>query len=138
MSMETNGQRDVACFMCRNAISRPDIYVERSGGGFHHQFSCKVALPMPNCDVDRPDEEIVASCSGGKPCLGFQIGGYYSHMWFEADGACLAWSICSDGDFPTDKPEFVFHICDFKQIERFVDFWGKELRRRGLVPEVAR
>jgi len=39
--------------------------------------------------------------------MGFQIGGYYSHMWFEGDDpddpdGCLEWKICSNGEFPTD------------------------------------
>lgn len=130
---DTNGARDVVCFSCRNSVKVDDVHVARTGGGFHHQHRCSKGLPMPDQQPDIEDAEIVRQCPGGDPQLGFQIGGYYSHMWFEGDGSCLEWRICSDGEFPTDKPEISFHICDFEQIERFVEFWGKELRRRGLI-----
>lgn len=90
---------------------------------------------MPDSQPNVDDAQIVANCPGGEPQLGFQIGGYYSHMWFEQDGSCLNWHIASDGEFPTDEPGINFHICNFKQIERFVDFWGTELRKRGLIGE---
>jgi hypothetical protein len=128
----TNGARDVSCFECRNSIHR-DGGVPREGGGFHHQFSCRKGLPMPSSQKGVSDGEIVAQCPGGEPQVGFQIGGYYSHMWFEPSGTCLNWLICSDGEFPTEQPEMQFHICDFRQLERFVEFWGKELRRRGVI-----
>lgn len=84
-------------------------------------------------EKDVSNAEIVAKCQGGEPRLGFQIGGYYSHMWFEEDGSCLLWKICSDGEFPTNEPQIVLHVCDFRQIERFVEFWGRRLRETGLI-----
>ena len=87
-----------------------------------------------------PAGELVVECPGGEPQEGFQIGGYYSHMWFERQdqleaNGCLEWMICSDGEFPSDTPETQFHLCDFRQLEQFVAFWGKELRRRGWVSD---
>ena len=72
---------------------------------------------------------------------GFQIGGYYTDMDFEIDNyctdmdPCLRWLIFSDGEFPRDAAEIEFHICDFRQIERWVKYWGKELRKRGWITE---
>lgn len=66
---------------------------------------------------------------------GFQIGGYYTHMWFEQDGDCLTWHIEGDGMFPTPGRTIEFHICDFRQIEKFVKLWGRELRKRGWIAE---
>ena len=91
--------------------------------------------------------EQVLACPKGEPRIGFQIGGCYTHMWFEycgtppADGgvpnACLEWHIASDGKFPTqdNSSGIQFHICDFEQIEAFVAFWRAELRRRGWVTD---
>lgn len=129
---ETNGPRDVACFACR-ASGGSDNHVARDGGGFHHQYICSKNLPMPSSSADMSDADLVSACPGGEPREGFQIGGYYSHMWFEPEGSCLNWNICSDGEFPTDQPTIQFHICDFTQLERFVAFWGKELRKRNLI-----
>ena len=67
---------------------------------------------------------------------GFQIGGYWNKMHFEDDGGgCLKWHIHGDGQFPSDNESdwIEFHICDFTQIEEFVKFWGKELRKKGLI-----
>jgi hypothetical protein len=72
---------------------------------------------------------------------GFQIGGYYTHMHFEGNKAepngCLEWVIHSDGEFPQSLPEnwIRFHICDFRQIERWVSEWGTELRKHGLITD---
>lgn len=77
----------------------------------------------------------IKHCPQYNPNNGFQIGGYYSHMHFEQDGGCLKWIIHSNGEFPQNDPEqFIqFHICDFRQIEEWVKFWGKELRKRGWI-----
>jgi hypothetical protein len=134
----TNGARDVPCFACRNS-RRSDKHVPREGGGFHHQYWCVKGFAMPDSDPLQSDADQVVKCAGGDPREGFQIGGYYSHMWFERKSeepnACLDWMIASNGEFPTadDSAGIKFHICDFRQIERFVAFWGKELRRRGWV-----
>lgn len=132
-----NGARDVPCFYCRNSVHIEGGTAPRANGGFHHQYRCKMGLRMPDRRKAVDDIDIVRQCPSGAPQLGFQIGGYYSHMWFEGDepDGCLEWKICSDGEFPSEKAEIEFHICDFKQIESFVAFWGKELRRRGVVTD---
>lgn len=139
----TNGARDVVCFHCRHAIQRSSVTVPREGGGFHHQYSCSKGLPMPSSSPDISDADIVSACPGGAPTEGFQIGGYYSHMWFESENNspddCLTWVIGSDGEFPTIEKEkrIELHVCDFRQIERFVAFWGRELRKRGVITDSA-
>lgn len=155
--LKTNGARDVVCFYCRNCRHVEGAYAVRAGGGFHHQSACVKGLHQPDSVRGVPDIEIVLQCPGGEPRFGFQIGGYYSHAWFE-DGqkvpcdppcgsatcherdcqrtsSCMELVIASDGEFPTDDPADMmqFHLCDFHQLERFVEFWGKELRRRGWV-----
>jgi hypothetical protein len=119
------------CFYCRNCgESTPS----KSTGW---DYKCKLGMsvsPLTDKGV-----EGVLECPKGKPRVGFQIGGYYTHMWFEGeteeDNCCLEWMIQSDGEFPRDYPDIQFHICDFSQIERFVEFWGKELRRRGVIKD---
>ena len=70
---------------------------------------------------------------------GFQIGGYHSNTHFVCNGSepgcCLELFLHSDGEFPTDKEEEMIqlHICDFKQIERWVKFWGEVLRQKGVI-----
>jgi hypothetical protein len=96
--------------------------------------------------MDGEVEQVVA-CPEGEPQIGFQIGGCYTHMYFERAANnvtenCLDWHILSDGEFPVHgnnrpgKQPIQFHICDFTQLEAFVEFWGKELRRRGWVEPV--
>ena len=91
------------------------------------------------CKLEIPNEGLhdLQSCPKWKPCNGFQIGGYYSHMHFECTEPddCLEWVIHSDGAFPTDDPSRMIslHICDFRQIEEWVAFWGAHLRDRGLI-----
>lgn len=130
-----NGARMVACFYCNNSEYLHQ-HVEKDGK-FYPQYKCRKNLSMPDHQYPRSDVEIVLECPGGDPRYGFQIGGYYTHMWFERDepNSCLEWMIASDGEFPSQngEPEISFHICNFKQIERFVEFWGKELRRRGWI-----
>jgi len=84
------------------------------------------------------DEKI--ECSE-HPSSGFQIGGYYTNMHFVTSditpNCCLEWVLHSDGEFPTDdeKEMITFHICDFRQIERWVKFWGNVLRKKGVIED---
>jgi len=72
---------------------------------------------------------------------GFQIGGYYSPVHFEyddsAEGECLEMVLHSDGQFPTEEEQAMIrlHICDFEQLENFVEVWGKKLRMVGAIPQ---
>jgi hypothetical protein len=110
------------------------VLVPREGGGFHHQYSCNENVhPIPKAKEP---------CSKKDPRIGFQIGGYHSHMWFERHdysevNDCVNWMIASDGDLPTKdgSAEIQFHLSDFRQLEEFVKFWGKELRQRGWVSD---
>ncbi len=77
--------------------------------------------------------EDVIKCKQSSPQVGFQIGGYYSHMTIKKDGDCLEWYIKSDGEFPNDKTGISFHICDFEQIENFVKFWRKQIDNNRLI-----
>jgi len=81
----------------------------------------------------------ISKCEKYSPCNGFQIGGYYTHMHFEQEehADCLEWVIHSDGEFPTEDEEQMiqFHICDFEQIEKWVEFWGKRLRENGMIKD---
>jgi len=111
-----------------------------NGSGVDFEIKCKLGLSLEK-------DKSVIDCKCGNPSRGFQIGGYFTHMWFSVDGTlpedggqdnpCLNWHIASDGEFPTEnkEPGITFHICDFMQIELFVKFWGKELRRRGWITE---
>ena len=118
-----------ACFNCRHCCNSR---FSRTGTGWDHDC----ALGIDNAELNN-----MMTCPSVDPRVGFQLGGYYSHMWFENEygdrNGCLNWHIESDGEFPTneDAPDRVinFHVCDFRQIEAFVEFWGKELRRRGWV-----
>lgn len=116
------------CFKCRNSCN-PKV---EQGAGW--SYDCK--LGIDNIKINSMKD--VVKCEHGAPRLGFQVGGYYSHMWFdvEPEEGCLEWVICSDGDFPEDNPDaFIrFHICDFEQIETFIKFWRSELERQGLLP----
>ncbi len=130
-----------ACFRCRHGGRQLG---EHRSHGSTSIFNC--ALGIDNSMMNGGIEQVLA-CPKGDPRVGFQIGGYYTHMWFEYDGtppaeggnpnSCLEWMIASDGEFTTedDKPGIEFHICDFTQIERWVAFWGEELRRRGWITE---
>lgn len=122
-----------ACFYCQHSTNRrPDVIGWKYDCQFH----------LENTEMNGGVEDVIA-CSHGVPRVGFQIGGYYSHMWFEPEihhntpepGQCLRWIIASDGQFPTDDPDNMieFHICDFEQLERFVRFWREELERKGLL-----
>lgn len=119
-----------ACFYCRHHTNGR---IEESGWS----YDCK--LGIDNRDKNGYVEDVIA-CEKGAPQIGFQIGGYYTHMWFESNDndtdPCLEWIICSDGQFPVDddKDGIGFHVCGFYQLEHFVEFWGKELRRKGIIP----
>lgn len=115
-----------ACFNCKHSIN-PRVDVPGWA------YDCKFGIDNSKMNGD---VEQVIECQKGDPMFGFQIGGYYSHMWFyrRENSDCLEWVICSDGEFPTEKDSNEgkeFHICDFQQIEDFVKFWKKELERRG-------
>jgi len=124
-----------ACFYCRNSKNgRPDE--------IGWKYDC--ALDIDNSEMNDGIEQVV-ECPKGKPRQGFQLGGYYTHMWFEAEcqnvppepGQCLSWTIMGDGEFPIadgeDTEPITFHICDFEQIEEFVEFWRGELEKQGLL-----
>jgi hypothetical protein len=121
------------CFFCRKH-AKGFIVKE---GGWHHR--CGEGLE----NIGLKDIE---KCPKYAPNVGFQIGGYYSHMYFDPEGPgyerdsysgnpCMTWTMESDGMFPTDDPARMlkFHICDFEQIEEFVEFWGKYLRAKGII-----
>lgn len=124
-----------ACFDCRQCgDSTPDTI------GWIH--ACR--LGIDNATFNNR-ETIAADCPRFDPRDGFQMGGTYTHMWFESSKAdaepngCLEWVIQGDLDFPIpdNGPEgrlpIKIHICDFRQIEAWVAFWGQELRSRGWV-----
>lgn len=112
------------CFYCLNHGEG----VAADNKGWYHP--CKLG-------VENDGMQDITKCEKYMPNNGFQIGGYYSHMHFEQDEHedCLTWVIHSDGEFPTDDEDAMtrFHICDFEQIERWVKFWGKELRKNGMI-----
>lgn len=123
----------LSCFDCRKHITLP--FSEKEGW----RYQCKEGRDTKGANP--------MTCPGGDVQRGFQIGGYYTHMWFETDGSlvsegatndpCLTWMIASDGEFPTEDGEvgIRFHLCDFTQLEAWVAFWGKELRKRGWITE---
>lgn len=114
---------------CFNCLNHSDGKLAENKGWYH---PCKLGITnegLQDC----------TTCPSYGMNSGFQIGGYYTHMHFEANGSepngCLEWIIHGDGEFPKSDPsEFIkFHICDFRQIEEWVKEWGIELRKRGLV-----
>lgn len=113
------------CFYCLHHDELNSIIAENNGW-YHH---CKL-------NIQNEDLQDIKSCEGYKPNNGFQIGGYYTHMHFEPDGDCLEWIIHSDGDFPRNDPSdwIRFHICDFEQIVKWVDFWKNELKKSKRQP----
>lgn len=124
-----------ACFYCRNSGESEPAHPD--GVGWIH--SCKFGID--NTGFDEIDT-IAEQCGKYSPRFGFQMGGYYTHMWFEPEscepeddcmGICLEWCIQGDLEFPTEEKTIKIHICDFTQIERWVEFWGEELRKRRLV-----
>ena len=132
-----------ACFYCRNAISGrvlndgnfQEVLKNPSVGGWG--YDCRLGLENESLNGG---PRVAASCSGFDPRIGFQIEGYYTHMWFEKKPhGCLTWIIQGDGEFPVsddDAEELLeFSICDFTEIENFVRFWGKELRKRGWIAD---
>lgn len=120
------------CFYCRK--SKRDTGF--SGPG--HRYKCKEGRPNKHIGENDCDK-----CDGYDPQIGFQTGGYYTHMWFENGGeennTCMDWVIYGNLEFPAGHDNGVeptiIHICDFKQIEEWVKFWGKELRKRGWVDD---
>lgn len=123
------------CFHCRNHC---DDRPHPSGIGW--AYSCRHGLDTEQVP-DSPDG--VLACSKGDVQYGFQIGGYYRHMYFEGEppvflgggcrlGGCLDLHIQGDAEFPQGK-DIELELCEFQQLEEWVKFWGKELRRRGWV-----
>lgn len=141
----------LGCFYCRRYTNKTawkstliGNIVEFNPIPGPRQF-CQLGLDTSKID----SLEDVVACPKGEPQLGFRIGGYYRHMWFEGDipqvfengsriGGCLEWFIGGviggETDFSGTGNVMEFHLCDWKQIERWVKFWGRELRRRGWVP----
>ncbi len=127
-----------ACFYCRHSVNKSNSATHAT------YFDCEFGID--NSEMNGGVEQVIA-CPQGDPRRGFQMGGYYTHMWFEVDGMppetagnpnpCLTWHIQGTGDFTTQdgEPHTEFHICDFTQIEDFVRFWGKELRKRGWITD---
>lgn len=98
------------------------------------ETTCKLKLNNENL-------KRIRDCQYYEANKGFQIGGYWTHMHFELSGensSCLEWFIHGDGEFPSNEECIQFHICEFRQIERWVKFWGKELRRRGWIRKTSR
>jgi len=118
------------CFNCLHHDNDNGGIAENKG--WYHP--CKL-------NVDNDGLQDVKSCEKYAPNKGFQIGGYYTHMHFEhIEGQidkCLNWVIHSEGEFPTsdEKEQIVFHICNFKQIEEWVKFWGEHLRKEGIIKD---
>lgn len=118
-----------ACFHCTKAhngrIEEP-----------RWSYDCSVHLDNSgmNSTEDNPDWKQVLNCPEGDLRYGFQIGGYQSHMRIEKEGDCYLWEIYSDGEFPTDEPKFIFHLCDLDQLQSFIDVW-KEAERLGKLKE---
>ena len=115
-----------ACFHCRHSIEKTDLTLHG------RLYTCQKGHQL--LKSESPYD--VANCPDGAPQFGFQIGGYWSHMWFEKSSphnTCLEWIICNNGDHPTSEPSTQIHICDFKQLENFVAFWGKYLREKGCI-----
>ena len=114
-----------SCFYCENHFN---AHIEKPGWS----HDCKEGID--NSNLNNGIEDVV-NCPKGKPQFGFQIGGYYTHMVFQKNSECLTWIIKSDGCFPTDdeNEQIKFHVCNFKQIERFVEFWGNYLRKKHII-----
>jgi hypothetical protein len=123
--------KGAGCFYCK---WHKDGKIEEPGW----TYGC--AKGLDNTDIK--DRDDVLKCPQGRPCFGFQIGGYYTHMELvdndagippaERNNSCLEWRIWSDGEFPRgepfkDEPSMEFHLCDFDQLKDFVDFWSKVL-----------
>lgn len=124
------------CFYCRH-------HQENPSWSFGSQVPRYVCATGENPAQVGNEPEDVRTCAKGEPQVGFQIGGYYRHMWFEGEppvklrggarvGGCLEWWIDGDAEYP-GKGHMQFHLCDWHRIESWVEFWGKELRRRGWV-----
>lgn len=114
------------CFYCLHHLEGE---MAENKGWYH---PCKFGLK-------NEDLQEIEKCEKYEPNNGFQIGGYYSHIHFEYNketpNECMQMIIHSDGEFPTDEKDeqIKFHICDFRQIERFVKIWGDYFRKIGIV-----
>lgn len=93
------------------------------------------------CKLGIQNEELqdVKTCPKYSPNMGFQIGGYYSHIHFDVTepNGCMEMVIHSDGTFPTEDPnaQIKLHLCDFTQLEQFVKEWGEYFREKGIITE---
>lgn len=123
-----------ACFRCRHQTNHRIDFIEDANG--HkvpngHAYDCALGIDNTNLNGGL---EVAMTCPSCEPMKGFQMGGYYTHMWFEDDEGCLTWVIQGDGDFPTElgdeEKQMRIHICDFGQVEEFVEFWVKEFEKR--------
>lgn len=89
--------------------------------------------------LDNSTLKDVNECDDYYPSQGFQIGGYYSKIHFEFEkgenNTCCEMVIHSNGEFPTENTESMIklHLCDFEQLEEFIDVWGKFLRKKGVI-----
>ena len=113
-----------ACYHCRN--SENGRIIEPGWA-----YDCKLNLDTSNMSGGSPSK--VIECPGGDVKYGFQVGGYWTNMWFEKESTCnqcLRWitNIKDEDELPIS-----LHICDFEQLEEFVEFWRKELERRGWI-----
>lgn len=121
-----------ACFYCNNCCNQT---IDDIGW----KYDCN--LGIENTEF-KNKSTIQNQCSKFDSREGFQIGGYYTHMHFvnhspDEPNSCLEWMIQGDLNFPKSDPtEFTsIHLCDFRQIEEWVKYWGTELRRRGWVKD---
>lgn len=116
------------CFDCLN---HGEMIAAENNGWYNE---CKL-------NVENNGMENIEECEHYFPCNGFQIGGYYSHVHFEFESEecndCMEMILHSDGEFPTDDPSKMLrlHLCDFRQLEKFVKFWGKYFRKKGIVKD---
>ena len=132
-----------ACHYCRHAGKSRNFFVEDAsrknhlGGSYDHEIIWKLGIDNRHMKATYPTAKkelaLVRSCHRGDPHFGFQIGGHYKYMYFEACGdgpdTCLEWTIPEGVDYPALE----LHICDFSQLEEFVEFWREELEDRGWI-----
>ena len=117
------------CFDCINHDPEDHDNVKDEPGWYH---GCKLKIPNEGL-------KSIIDCKSYEPNKGFQIGGYYSQVHFELGSKepnpCMEMFIHSDGEFVThDESEMMqFHLCDFRQLEDWVKFWGDHFRKKGVI-----
>jgi len=114
------------CFYCLHALEG----VPAENTGWYHPCKFK---------INNESMIKISECPQYYPCDGFQMGGHYTHTHFQCGDNlddCLLLYINGDMEFPQSDPRkwLRIHICDFEQIERWVEFWGKYLRSKNLIP----